>query len=383
MNNHQKAQISLVLSVLSYGARAFVLIYCQLLVFFSLSEVTMALIKSVSFKVDFFIFVKPMLIILPSLLSVAVPYVFLITIFLVIRKLKNDNFFKFTAIYPVLMRYLFGAGLLVSVCLSGVIYSLQDNVLEKFDRYIEEEIRNIKSRPIATVLEPLSFNYFGDYVFYLPTIPDASKPYEPVWGHIYKIDFRRISFIGRGYLVRNKFGNIYFKNVYGIELNIRGDLRKKVSKKSVPVFQEELNRSHLNKYVAYYKNFFSKPNIPLSARGYKINYPYVKQLERIIKLQKYFFMLSPAVILLLFFLVFYSFKKPIFQSQNHLFYIGLAFIWSLFFLVSAMLIEVTYKREPTFLRFYINFVFLFCLLFLIKTKNIVRKIKGIYRYSLA
>jgi hypothetical protein len=145
MITYQKAQLSLVSSVLSYGAKAFVLIYCLLLIFFSLSEITTALIKSVSFKVDFFIFVKPMLIILPSLLSVAVPYVFLITIFLVIRKLRQDNFFKFTAIYPVLMRYLFGAGLLVSVCLSGVIYLLQENVLEKFDRYIEEEIRNSKN----------------------------------------------------------------------------------------------------------------------------------------------------------------------------------------------------------------------------------------------
>jgi hypothetical protein len=177
-----------------------------------------------------------------------------------------------------------------------------------------------------------------------------------VWGHIYRVKDGKVRFVGRGYLLKNINGNIYFDDVSGFEVRNEGRFVKKIHVKRISLTNKYTLRKKLRKYITFGKLLLSKPDLPLTTQGHMLNYPFKGRLEVIKFLQNSLFILSPIIIymFLMCFFALLSKVKPMNMFQP--FYLFHSFIWCVVFISFPKFERISYYKEPNFFWFYGIFI---------------------------
>jgi len=240
---------------------------CLLLIFFKISDNFIRLYKishvyNLIFLHSFDIFI----LILPTIVSLSIPFAFLISILLVIFKLKMTNFFYYIIIRKINLKLIFFVGLTVSCFFSFLIYSIRDNLISNTNNEINAELTNLPNIKLKnyfnfnTITQLDHFTLFFPYDYNRNAIDSDSYN-----GIIYRIgNNASINFIGNGEILKTEDGTIIFKNIYGHSIDSMFSSIKNRRYDNITIFNISKMNTYRKKYLPLFAKLFSNVDFPIS-----------------------------------------------------------------------------------------------------------------------
>ena len=277
---------------------------------------------------------------IPIIISVAISVSFLLSLYLLLWKIKKNNLLLFYILrnFPFLKLFLLSIGSF-TLLLSLANFFLQSEIAPKIYDELQMRIEMAREKNFIAKVRFNKFEYFGNYVIYIPNTKANRELPNNFYCYVYKKEPHSIGFVGRGYLYQSSSGNFTLRSLNGLYLDYYGEIKKTSQNEILSLSEYDKGSNLLSKYLLYFKRNFSFPAFPLTEKTFQ--QPLILEGKYLIlkKIQTFLFVLSP-IIFLLYLIFFLKLLPRSYLVQKNLGRLWIPLLWSLLLLILPVFTQI-------------------------------------------